>query len=100
MSVGYHLPSMPHIETGAQPMELALPVIIAPCVQECIIFFANEADGAKAVATAAMAAARTSFLIMFGILCQALDSGHENPRTAPPHATSGPPVFQHGIARV
>jgi hypothetical protein len=29
------------------------------------------------------------FLIMFKILCQALDSGRENPRMARPRATSG-----------
>src|SRR5579871_1641264 len=51
---------------GAQPMLLGLPDIIWPGVHLLILcIFANDAVGAKAVATAATVAARTSFLIMF-----------------------------------
>jgi hypothetical protein len=63
-------------------------------------FFANDTVGAKETATAATATARTIFLIMFEILCQALDSGRENPCTARPRATSDPPTFRHGIGKV
>jgi hypothetical protein len=60
-------------------MELGLPVVCVPGVQafSAFAFFANEVVDAKEIATAAAAAARTSFLIMFGILCQAVDSGRE-----------------------
>jgi hypothetical protein len=64
--------------TGAQPMLLAWPLAIVPMVQGfAFAFFANDAVGAKETATAATATARTIFLIMFEILCQAVDSGHE-----------------------